>query len=169
MPVDVAAEMRRLSQMRVPDLKARYAEAFGEETRSNNRDYLVKRIVWRLQAREEGDLTERARRRADELADDADLRTRAPKSESAASGRPLVAPIRVPRASQAPMPGMVLTREYKGRLIVARVLPKGYEHEGKVYRSLTAIANEVTGGHWNGRLFFNLVPGRKAEPQEATA
>lgn len=169
MPVDVAAEVRRLTQMRVPDLKARYAEMFGEATRSNNRDYLVKRIVWRLQAREEGDLSARARRRAEELADDADLRTRAPKGEAAPNGRALVASIRVPRTSPAPTPGMVLTREYKGRLIAARVLPKGYEHEGKVYRSLTAIANEVTGGHWNGRLFFNLVQGRKAEPQEATA
>lgn len=168
MPVDVVLEVRRLSQMRVSDLKARYAEVFGEATRSNNRDYLVKRIVWRLQAREGGDLTERARRRAEELADDADLRTRAPRAEPATGGRPLVAPIRVP-SSRAPTPGTVLTREYKGRLIVVRVLPKGYEHEGKVYRSLTAIANEVTGGHWNGRLFFNLAGPNKRERQEATA
>ncbi|MBM4368635.1 MAG: DUF2924 domain-containing protein [Deltaproteobacteria bacterium] len=169
MPVDVAAELRRLNQTPVPDLKARYAEVFGEATRSNNRDYLVKRIIWRLQAREEGDLSARARRGAEELADDADLRTRAPKAEPHANGLPLVASIRVPRMSPAPTPGMVLTREYKGRLIAARVLPKGYEYEGKVYRSLTAIANEVTGGHWNGRLFFRLGRGQKAEPQETTA
>ncbi len=93
MPVDVAAELWRLAQMRVPDLKARYAEASGEETRSNNRDYLIKRIVWRLQAREEGDLSERAHRRAEELADDADLRTRAPTTTRRDGRRSLIAPL----------------------------------------------------------------------------
>lgn len=143
-------------KVRVADLKVRYAEVFGEHTRSNNRDYLVKRIVWRLQARAEGGLSERARRRAEQLADDADLRTRAPRSDAAPTGRPLVASMRVEQGSGEPMPGTVLTREYKGRLIVVRVLPKGYEHAGQVYRSLSAVAHAITGSHWNGRLFVNL-------------
>jgi len=55
MPVDVALELRRLAKMPMADLRARYEEVFGEGTRSKNREHLVKRIVWRLQAREEGD------------------------------------------------------------------------------------------------------------------
>ena len=55
-------------------LRDRYAELFGEETRANNKPWLVKRIAWRLQALAEGDLSERALQRAAALAIDADLR-----------------------------------------------------------------------------------------------
>ncbi len=54
------------------------------------------------------------------------------------------------------MPGAVLTREYQGEIIRVRVCDKGFEYEGQVYRSLTAVAKAVTGSHWNGFLFFNL-------------
>lgn len=157
--MNVYAELRTLAALPMADLKARYADLFGEQTRSCNRDYLVRRIAWRLQARAAGDLSERARRRAAELADDADLRTRAPAAAPVEGARPLVAPIRMTRAVRGPMPGTLLTRRYKGREIVAKVLEKGFEHEGRVYRSLTAIANEVTGGHWNGHLFFGIAKG----------
>ncbi len=77
-PDDPAAAARALAQLTVRELKQRYAEVFGEPTRTNHKQYLVKRIVWRMQALREGGLSERARRRALELADDAALRPRAP-------------------------------------------------------------------------------------------
>jgi hypothetical protein len=161
--MNVYAEVWAMTKMTMADLKARYADLFGEQTRSCNRDYLVRRIAWRLQARAEGDLSERARKRAAELANDADLRTRAPASTAADGGRPLIAPLKAAPSSRLPMPGTLLTRRYKDRDIVVKVLQKGFEHEGQVYRSLTAIANEVTGGHWNGHLFFGIAGGKKAE------
>jgi len=36
------------------------------------------------------------------------------------------------------------------------VLNKGFEYDGRVFRSLSAVAREITGSHWNGNLFFNL-------------
>ena len=60
--------------MTVRELRTRYAEVFGEETRAGNKAWLVKRIAWRVQSLAEGDLTERARQRAAELVDDADVR-----------------------------------------------------------------------------------------------
>ena len=74
----VGAEVAALPRMAIQDLRTRYAEVFGEGTRSGNRAWLIKRLAWRLQALAEGDLSERARRRATELAQDADLRTTAP-------------------------------------------------------------------------------------------
>jgi len=68
----------RVQALTVRELKGRYIEAFGEPTRSGHKDYLVKRIAWRLQVLAEGDITERALRRAQELANDANLRIRAP-------------------------------------------------------------------------------------------
>jgi hypothetical protein len=170
--MNVYAEVRAMAQMTMADIKARYADLFGEQTRSCNRDYLVRRIAWRLQARAEGDLSERARKRAAELADDADLRTRAPATtptSRADGGRPLIAPLKPPPSSRLPMPGALLTRRYKGREIVVKVLEKGFEHEGRVYRSLTAIANEVTGGHWNGHLFFGIAGDGAKKAEEAVA
>src|SRR5580698_8406451 len=68
-----------LAGSKIPALKRRYRELFGEESKSSNKTFLFRRIAWRLQANAEGDLSERARRRAGEIADDRDLRVRAPK------------------------------------------------------------------------------------------
>jgi len=64
-------EIEALAELSVPKLKAKYVEAFGEQSRSGNAAFLRKRIAWRLQARAVGGLSERARRRAEELADEA--------------------------------------------------------------------------------------------------
>jgi hypothetical protein len=74
MDTNVGKELAALQRMTVKELRTRYAEVFGEATNANNRAWLVKRIAWRLQALAEGDLSERARQRAAELANDADLR-----------------------------------------------------------------------------------------------
>src|SRR5437016_14659932 len=78
MHVNVGKELAALEDMSVNELRAKYAQVFGEETRVGNKAWLVKRIIWRLQALAEGDLPERARRRAAELAQDADLRLSPP-------------------------------------------------------------------------------------------
>lgn len=178
MAMNIHAELKRLGTLTTPQLRARYAEVFGEATRCNNRPYLFKRICWRLQADAEGDLSERARQRVLELADDANLRLQAPLGESRIpkgtaspthNARAAIASIRMPRKSIEPMPGTTLWREYKGRQISVIVLPRGFEYEGKVYRSLSAVANAITGSHWNGLKFFaeslglDAVTGRRVE------
>ncbi len=64
-------------------LREKYVEVFGEATVTKNRTWLVRRIAWRLQALAEGDLSERARDRAAELARDADLRVLPPREKPA--------------------------------------------------------------------------------------
>ena len=71
---DWTKELAALTRLGVSELRTRYAELFGEPTRTGNKTWLVRRIAWRLQALAEGELSERARRRAEELARDADLR-----------------------------------------------------------------------------------------------
>ena len=72
--LNIGKEVAALQRMTAKQLRDKFAEVFGETTNANNRAWLVKRIAWRLQALAEGDLSERARRRAAELARDADLR-----------------------------------------------------------------------------------------------
>src|SRR5436309_4010914 len=71
-------EVETLRRANVAALREKYREVFGEETRARHREHLFRRIAWRLQARAEGDLSVRARQRAQEIADDADLRKIAP-------------------------------------------------------------------------------------------
>lgn len=66
--LDITKELAALSRMTVGQLHGRYAEVFGEPARSRHRQYLVRRIAWRIQANAEGGLSERAIRRAEELA-----------------------------------------------------------------------------------------------------
>ena len=58
------------------------------------------------------------------------------------------------RDLRLPIPGAVIRKEYKGKLLEIKVLKKGFEYEGKFYRSLSSVAKVVTGAHWNGHLFF---------------
>jgi len=74
MALNVAKEIAALKRMTVADLQRKYAEAFGESTTSRHKQFLIRRIIWRLQANQEGDLSERARQRARELAADSDMR-----------------------------------------------------------------------------------------------
>ena len=158
---DTFKEVQSLERMTVGELKEKYLDVFDEETRSNNKPFLQKRIAWRIQALAEGDLSERARKRAKELARDADLRIRAPRDPAkpgSAEARARSVKNRLSSAHdpRVPLPGVLLHREYQGRDIVVRVLDEGFEFEDRRYTSLTAIACEVTGGKWNGFVFFGL-------------
>ena len=68
MKLNLAKELAVLEKMTVGQLQQRYAEVFRETVRSRHRQYLIRRIAWRLQANAEGGLSERALRRAEELA-----------------------------------------------------------------------------------------------------
>ncbi len=154
-------EIQSLSRMTVGELREKYLEVFGEETRSRHKEFLRKRIAWRLQALAEGDLSERARRRAEELANDADLRMRAPRDptrpgSSEIKARTTTSSISPSNDPRLPLPGTLLVREFKGRDILVKVLDDGFEFDGRCYKSLSAIAQEVTGTKWNGFLFFGL-------------
>ena len=164
MDSSIAAEIEQLRQLKAAALRSRYREVFGRESRSANRQFLFRRIAWRVQAKAEGDLSERARRRALEIADDADLRVRAPQGFLAETpsqqARPLVNRANPRRDSRLPVPGTVLTRQYENRRIVVTILVNGFEYPSRRYRSLSAIAREVTGTRWNGLLFFGLAERR---------
>jgi len=166
-------QIASLERMTVGQLQARYAEVFGEPARSGNRQWLFRRVAWRIQAMAEGDLTNRARERARELARDADLRVRPPHgSEHAAlTARPQpVGPLRtlsgrlsLSRDPRVPVPGSVLTKVFKGHEYRVTVLPNGFEYDGQVFKSLSAVAHAITGSHWNGLRFFNLGEREAAE------
>lgn len=158
--IAVLKEIESLRYATVTQLKDKYREVFSEDSRSNHKEFLFRRIAYRLQARAEGDLSERARRRALEIADDADLRVRAPldyvPGKSPEIKRATVRSLSGACDPRVPQPGTLLTREFQSRTIIVKVLPEGFEYEDAIYRSLTAIACKVAGTRWNGYTFFGL-------------
>ena len=157
MRLNIAKELAALSRMATQDLRTKFADVFGERTSANNRTWLIRRIAWRLQANAEGDLSERARRRAKELANDADLRVVPPKEAQAADfapNRTRILPFQADR--RLPPPGTVISRPYKGETLQVKVLAEGFEFEGQAYGSLSAVAKVITGSHCNGYHFFRI-------------
>lgn len=148
--------------MSIDRLRNKYVETFGESTSSRHKAWLIKRIAWRLQANSEGGLTERARRRARELANHADLRLSHPNEPKArAVSKTAKIPAKIEHRNQLHT-GLVLTRLYKGQEIRVTVSDGEFEYDGEIYKSLTAVAKKVTGKHWNGFNFFKLRGGDKA-------
>lgn len=170
MTVNVAAKVASFKRMSVRQLRVQYAEIFSEETKANNKAWLIKRIVWRIQSELEGDISVRAQMRAAELANDSDLRRSPPKNRSNPAFNPShdsadqptnkhttqTVDFAVRRDDRVPPPGGIITRTYKTRQLQVRVLARGFEFEGTVYRSLSAIAKHVSGQHVNGFSFFKL-------------
>ena len=160
MHLNITREVAALKRLTVGQLRARYAEVCGAATNCHNKPWLIKRIAWRLQAQAEGNLSERARRRAAELADDADLRLSPPKVSATpavpAKTATTVRTLAFQADSRLPPPGTVLTRKYRGEDLQVQVLASGFEFEGQVYPSLSAVAKAITGTHINGFLFFRL-------------
>jgi len=160
--MNIELEITKLQQMTVPELRERYADVTGEATTSRHKQYLMRRILWKLQAAEEGGVSERAKNRARELAATSDIRLTPPRARAVnAPERTVVGRLDLPDENRLPPPSSILTRKYKGETIQVRVLPKGFDYNGEIYRSLSAVARAVTGTHWNGYSFFNL--GRKGD------
>jgi hypothetical protein len=162
MRLNIGKEVAALRHMSTQELLARYAELFGEVVwKTGNRVWLVKRIAWRLQALDEGDLSERARRRAAELANDADLRLSPPRPYKPRPAAIVQAgPTRraAKRDTLHLRPGTVLARKYRGEMLEVRVLADGFAFEGTTYASLSAVAKAITGAHCSGHRFFRLTP-----------
>ncbi len=163
---DIATQLADLDRMTTGDLADLYRELHGQPCRTRHRAYLIRKVAWRIQAKAEGDLSERARRRAAELADIADVRVMAPRTmvcppqvgQTATITRAAPKERVHPKDPRLPSPGAAIVRNYKGRTIRAVVLEdgQGFECDGERYRTLTALAQKVTGSHMNGYRFFHL-------------
>jgi hypothetical protein len=157
----VYREIARLPGLDAKALRQRYREVFGEEPRTTQRQQLIRRIGWKLQALSQGDISEAARRRALQIAQDREVGIHLP------SAMVPVAPLRRGTAdARLPVPGTELRRPYRDRVVVAKVLADGFEYESRHYTSLSAVARAATGTRWNGWLFFGLT-GDQAQPGRA--
>jgi hypothetical protein len=115
-----------------------------------SRELLAGALVWQLQERKFGGLTAATKRKLRVMA-----RAQRRKKRSA----------KLPGASTNLRPGTVISKQWRGAQHVVIVLGDGFQHQGKVYGSLSHVAREITGTRWNGPAFFGLrqTHGRTAE------
>ena len=140
----VICRIARLPDQKFEDIKALWKQLFASPMPTHNRQYLERRIAYRLQeieyAQHNPGLLERNKARIDQLIDSTKPRVKA--------GRGEVVKL---------VPGTMLTREFAGTVHCVVTMPDGqFEYLGKAYRSLTAISNEISGTRWSGPAFFGL-------------
>jgi len=150
------SEIMALKAASLEELKTQYTEIFGRVSPcSTNKVFLWRRIAHKLQENAYGGLSGAAQGRIQTLIaqyDPVNNKALHPTS-SAVVGKNKPAQ---KRDMRLPIPGTVITKEYKGQNIEVRILDRGFEYKGNVFKTLTAIAKTITGAHWNGFLFFNL-------------
>ncbi|MBU0479117.1 DUF2924 domain-containing protein [bacterium] len=143
-------QIMALKEAPLDALQKKYSELYGKDALSNNRTYLWRRIAYRLQELEYGGLSKKAQKRLKELIELYDpINNRTLRSKSIKK-RPDF------RDERLPIPGTVIVKNYKGQKLEVKVLEKGFEYSNKIYKTLTALAQEITGSHWSGYEFFNI-------------
>jgi hypothetical protein len=159
MSKSMLAEIDRLRQMTVGELRVKWRELYREESRSRNRDFLWRRLAWRVQELALGGLSDRAKARIAELAppDLEFTRARVPADFKVPEAPVATPPPKTTRDARLPVPGTVITRTWHGRDLRLTVLADGYELDGTRYGSLSEAARAATGAHWNGKLFWGVV------------
>ena len=144
---EVSINLAKLPGLSTADLRAEWRRLFRQTPPLVSRDLLVRALAYRVQELAHGGLTRSMQRRLRTLATAA---TDPAPDDASAPAHKLV------KLS----PGARLVREWGGRTYVVSVTADGFEHEGRQYRSLSQIAECITGAHWSGPRFFGLTGTR---------
>jgi hypothetical protein len=172
---EITRELEALRAMTSRELAKKYQQLVGAPTRSNNRNYLLRQIAWRLQ--DDAGHFEAIRARIQKLSPSVDVPVRWQQKAAQAAG---LAAVEVPAAKappaaetpqerdpRLPAAGTVLLREYEGRRHEVVVRADGFTHDGKHYARLTQIAHAITGRKWNGFEFFKVALATAARARAA--
>lgn len=147
MSSSIVKQITGLQRQSVPELKQRWRDLFGTEAPTYNRAFLIKRLAYRLQELTHGGLPAAAQERMKDVLREAGLTE---DGLTPGTGRPLKC------SEDRPVVGTRLVRMWREDRHEVTVVEGGYEYQGRRYRSLSAIAQAITGTHWNGRAFFGL-------------
>ena len=145
-------EIITLKNAPAEELLKRYKELYGEDSTGTHKTYLWRKIAYKLQEQEHGGLSAKTKDKLNALIEEFDpINNKALRPD-----KPMVSQQASVKDKRLPIPGTVITKEYKGANYQVKVLEKGFEYNAKIYKTLSAIAKEISGAHWNGYLFFNL-------------
>lgn len=130
----------QLEELSIAELREEWVRCHGAPAPRLSADLLRLGVAHRLQEKRHGGVSHETKR----------ILLQASRSSNSGSKRPASPPQR------KLTPGTRLVRDWHGAGHTVIVLDKGFEYEGQVWRSLTAIAKAITGTHRNGPRFFGL-------------
>ena len=138
--VSVAARIAELASMPMSELWTVWDRYFQDRPQYPNRTHVESRIAYKMQEKAFGGLASETKKRLEAIgAKHSQIKLRAKPREFDFA------------------PGTILLREWGEREHRVMVTAEGlFEHEGKTFKSLTAVARHITGAHWSGPLFFGL-------------
>lgn len=140
----VVRQIDEIQRMSLPELRKKWIDLFGSDPNKYSKQYLIRRLAYRVQELIYGGLSEETK---------ATLRRWAETPEKMVK--------KAVREKADLQPGTRLVREWHGEEYEVMVQADGFQFKGKTYRSLSAIAREITGRHCGGRRFFGLNPTKK--------
>ena len=136
------------------DLIAEWYEHYGSPPpKAISTRLLAFAVAYAVQVERHGGLSRRSQKELLRLAGSAGA---VQDSKPPGSSSPSAHRQRAARQGAAPRQGTRFVREWNGKNHVVEVLDKGYDWQGKTYRSLSAIASTITGNRWSGPRFFGL-------------
>ena len=136
----VAARVAELSCLPMSELWTVWDQYFPRRPINPNRVFIESRIAYKVQEEAFGGLSDTVRHRLETIG--------ARHSRIKLRARPRDINF---------VPGTVLLREWGDREHKVLVTAEGlFEYEGSTFKSLTAVARQITGTHWSGPLFFGL-------------
>ena len=143
----VLKQIDQLNQMSTRDLHQKWQELFGTNSGKLGRQYMIRRLAYRRQELVYGGLSREGRKQIKELTEEGKTKTKTSQITNLQVGTRLV-------------------REWHGQKYETIVQENGYLFNGKIYRSLSAVARAITGRHCGGRRFFGLKPGEKRRKRQ---
>jgi hypothetical protein len=143
--IEVARMLQALPALSPDELRKEWRRLYRSQPPRLSRDLLVRAIAYRIQELRYGGLSKATSRKLAAL-----VQARRSDGEIAAKSSPKI------RA------GARLVREWNGGTHTVTVEEEGFAYAGRNYRSLSAIAREITGARWSGPRFFGLAPKRGA-------
>lgn len=141
--------IEQLQQLSREELIKKWKKLFGTNSPQNARkEFLIKHIVWELQARKQGGYSAQTKKQIDKLTEKLAIKQEVNENDIKETTK---------QSSMLEIKsGTRLIREYKGEKHEVMALEKGFEYQNRQYKSLSAIAREITGTQWNGKLFFGV-------------
>ncbi len=140
----VLRQLATLNAMTLEQLREKWLDLYGSDPPPYKRQFLIKRLAYRIQELFYGGLSETAKARLKQVAqEDPVARVDGKVSKKRQS-------------ENAILPGTRFVRIWKDRRYEVLAQENGFEYDGRIFRSLSAVAREITGTRWNGKLFFGL-------------
>ena len=141
----VLRQLAALQNMKLPELQEKWRDLYGAEPPNFKSTFLKKRLAYRIQELFYGGLEESVKAKLKEIASN---EIKKAKSKVEVNGKIL--------------PGTRFVREWKGQVYETIVRDDGFEFNGQMYRSLSAIATKITGTRWNGRKWWGVPSKNKS-------